>query len=57
VGDAMVLGDFNVVRFPSDMSGVSNYSVVMEEFSEFIFMQSLVDLSLEGGRFTWSNNQ
>jgi hypothetical protein len=38
----MVLGDFNVVRFPSDMSGVSNYSV---------------DLSLEGGRFTWSNNQ
>jgi exonuclease III len=29
----------------------------MVEFSDFIFMQSLVDLPLEGGQFTWSNNQ
>jgi hypothetical protein len=50
-------GDFNVVRFPSERLGVSDYSIVMEEFSKFIFMQSLMDLSLEGGQFSWSNNQ
>jgi hypothetical protein len=50
-------GDFNVVRFLSERLGVSGYSTAMEEFSEFIFMQSLVDLPLEGGQFTWSNNQ
>lgn len=42
-------GDFNVVRFPIERSGVSGYSVAMAEFSEFIFVQSLVDLPLEGG--------
>jgi hypothetical protein len=42
-------GDFNVVRFPSERSGVAGFSVVMEESLDFIFMQNLVDLSLEGG--------
>jgi len=37
-----------VVRFPSERSSVSGYSATMEE---------LVDLSLEGGQFTWLNNQ
>jgi len=41
-----------VVRFPSKRPGVSGYSAAMEEFSEFIFMQSSVDLSLEGGQLT-----
>jgi hypothetical protein len=31
-------GDFNVVRFPSERLGVSDYSAAMEEFSKFIFM-------------------
>jgi hypothetical protein len=31
-------GDFNVVCFPSERSGVSGYSAAMEVFSEFIFM-------------------
>jgi len=50
-------GDFNVVRFPSERSSGAGYSAAMEEFSDFIFMQNLVDLPLEGGQFTWSNNQ
>jgi hypothetical protein len=50
-------GDFNVVRFPSERSSGAGYSVAMEEFSDFIFMQNLVDLPLEGGQFIWSNNQ
>jgi hypothetical protein len=58
VGDVVVLrGDFNVVRFPSKRSGDSGYSAAMVEFSEFIFVQGLVDLPLEWGQFTWSNNQ
>jgi hypothetical protein len=46
-----------VVRFPSERSCVSDYFEAMEEFSEFIFMQILMDLLLEGCQFTWSNNQ
>jgi endonuclease/exonuclease/phosphatase family metal-dependent hydrolase len=29
----------------------------MSEFSYFIFYQSLMDLPVVGGTFTWSNNQ
>jgi hypothetical protein len=46
-----------VVRFPSERSGVGGFSVAMEDFSEFIHGQSLVDIPLPGGQFTWSNNQ
>jgi len=50
-------GDFNVVRFPSERSSGAGYFAAMEEFSDFIFMHNLVDLPLEDGQFTWSNNQ
>jgi hypothetical protein len=29
----------------------------MQDFSDFIFSLGLVDLTLDGGRFTWSNAQ
>jgi len=45
------------VRFPSERSGVGGFSAAMEDFSEFIHGQSLVDIPLQGGQFTWSNNQ
>jgi hypothetical protein len=41
-----------VDRFPSERSNDSGYFAAMVEFSEFIFMQSLVDLSLEEGQLT-----
>jgi endonuclease/exonuclease/phosphatase family metal-dependent hydrolase len=50
-------GDFNVVRFPSERSGAGGFSATMEEFLEFIHRQSLVDIPLQGGQFTWSNKQ
>jgi hypothetical protein len=50
-------GDFNVVRFPSERSGAGGFSAAMEDFSEFIYGQSLVDIPLHGGQFTWSNNR
>ena len=48
-------GDFDVVRFPSERFGSTVFTVAMREFSDFIFEQGLIDLSLEGGSFTWSN--
>jgi exonuclease III len=42
-------GDFNVVRFPSEQSGACDFSAAMEDFSEFIHGQSLVDIPLQGG--------
>jgi hypothetical protein len=46
-----------VFRFPSERSGFAGFSAAMEEFLNFIFMQNLVDLPLEGGQFSWLNNQ
>jgi hypothetical protein len=58
VGYAVVFWrDFNMVRFPTERSGAIGFSAAMEEFSEFIFEQRLVDIPLQGGQFTWSNNQ
>jgi hypothetical protein len=45
-----------VVRFPCERLGVAGFSGAIEEFSNFIFIQNLVDLQLEGGQYTWSNN-
>jgi hypothetical protein len=50
-------GDCNVARFPSERLGVSGYSAAIGELSDFIFVENLVDLLLEVGQFTWSNNQ
>ena len=48
-------GDFNVVRFPSKLSGSIVFTVAMCEFFDFTSEQGLIDLPLEGGSFTWSN--
>jgi hypothetical protein len=45
-----------VVQFSSERSGAGGFSAAMEDFSEFIHGQSLVDIPLHGGQFTWSNN-
>ena len=45
-------GDFNVVRFPSEHSGSTVFTIAMREFFDFIFEQGLIDLPLEGRSFT-----
>jgi endonuclease/exonuclease/phosphatase family metal-dependent hydrolase len=50
-------GDFNVLRFPNERSGVGDFSAAKEDFSEFIGGQSWVDIPVHGGQFTWSNNR
>ena len=50
-------GDFNVVQFPSEQLGADSSSSAMIDFSDFISEHNLIDLSLEGGTFTWSNSR
>jgi hypothetical protein len=49
------IGDFNVVRFPSERLGCTSFSSAMMEFSNWIDQHNLVDLPLVGGSFTWSS--
>ena len=50
-------GDFNVVRFPSEMVGSKSFSSPMHDFSDFISDHGLLDIPLSGGIYTWSNNR
>ena len=49
-------GDFNVVRFPSERLGSNSFTATIQEFSNFISEQGLIDLPLQGGTFTSSNS-
>ena len=49
------IGDFNVVRFPSERLGCNGFSPAMMEFSDWIDHHNLVDLPLVEGSFTWSS--
>ena len=43
------IGDFNIVRFPSERLGNSRLTLAMELFSEFVEDLNLIDLPLEEG--------
>ena len=49
------IGDFNIVRFPSELLGGSRLTTAMKNFSEFIEELNLIDLPLEGGSYTLSS--
>ena len=49
--------DFNVVRFPSERLGSNSFTAAIWEFSNFISEQGFIDLPLQGGTFTWSNDR
>ena len=46
-----------MVRFPSERLGSNSFTIAMQEFSNFISEQGLIDLPLQGGSFTWSNSR
>jgi hypothetical protein len=46
-----------VVRFPSEKLGLMSFNSTMHEFNDFISECGLLDIPLEGGLFTWSNNR
>ena len=47
-----LVGDFNIIRYPSERLGCELFSPTMFAFSDFIESNSLVDLPLEGASFT-----
>ncbi|KAL4341440.1 hypothetical protein GQ457_08G019460 [Hibiscus cannabinus] len=52
----VILGvDFNIIRSKDEKIGVCFNSRAMRDFSDFIESSALVDIPLNGGRFTWSN--
>ena len=46
-----------MICFPSERLGTDQFTPAMTDFFEFIFSFGLMDIPLEGGRFTWSNNR
>ena len=51
-----VLGDFNVVCFPTERLGTINFTQAMHDFLDFISVHGLLDIPMAGGRYTWSNS-
>ncbi|XP_077249371.1 uncharacterized protein LOC143888867 [Tasmannia lanceolata] len=56
-GPWIVGGDFNTIRFPSEKNRPGRITTSMRHLSNFIQDGQLIDLPLEGSRYTWSNNQ
>ena len=48
-----VFGDFNIIRYPSKRFGCEAFSLAMFAYSNFIEINYLVDLPLEGASLTW----
>ena len=48
-----LIGDFNIIRYPSERFGYKSFISAMFAFSDFIEANYLVDLPLEGASFTW----
>ena len=48
-----LLGDFIVIRYPTERFGCNSFSPTMFKFSDFIAKHSLIDLPLVGGEYTW----
>ena len=48
-----LVGDFNIIRYPSERLGYELFNPAMFTFLDFIESNSLVDLPLEGASFTW----
>ena len=48
-----LVGDFNIIRYPSERLGCELFSPAMFAFSDSVESNSLVDLPLEGAFFIW----
>ena len=51
-----LLGDFNVVCFPTEQLGTINFTQAMHDFLDFISVHGLLDIPMARGRYTWSNS-
>ena len=48
-----VLGDFNIIRYPTERLDCNSFSLAMFNFLDFIERNFLVDLPLIGGEYKW----
>ena len=53
----MILGDFNFIRSTNNRNKPAGDAVDMLLFNEIIWAQSLMELPVKGGAYTWSNMQ
>ena len=53
----LVMGDFNVILHPRERTGSVTCVRSMREFSEWINDLQLLDIPLQGMRFTWRRNE
>lgn len=53
----MIGGDFNILRFSNEKKKLSSLSHAFGLFNSIISVLNLRELHLNGGAFTWSNNQ
>nr|GEY02190.1 RNA-directed DNA polymerase, eukaryota [Tanacetum cinerariifolium] len=54
-GESIILGDFNDVRLEQERFGTSFKALGANAFNSFISMAGLVDLPLDGYKYTWSH--
>ncbi|GMI72472.1 hypothetical protein HRI_000916500 [Hibiscus trionum] len=50
-------GDWNVFLDPAEKLGFSLNTTLIDLFRNFVHDAELIDLPLQGGKFTWSNNR
>jgi hypothetical protein len=55
--DWLLVGDFNLIRWPSDRNKLGGNVQYMFIFNEAINYLGLQELPLQGNKFTWSNKQ
>jgi hypothetical protein len=55
--DWIILGDFNLIKSPSDRNRPGGNINEMMLFNDLINHLDLVDISFQGRKFTWSNMQ
>jgi hypothetical protein len=53
----MMVGDFNLIRFPQDRNRPGSNVNEMLLFNEAISQVGLLDIPLKGRKYTWSNMQ
>jgi exonuclease III len=53
----MLIGDFNMIRFPHEKNNSNFHSGEAEDFNDFINDSCLIDLPLLDRAFTWSNKR
>lgn len=55
--DWLIVGDFNLIRRPLDRNREGADTIEMFLFNEAISKLGLIELSLHGRQYTWTNKQ